>query len=1802
MSDQQGPGFKPWEQIETSPEFRRLAPDQQARFRVGWWNDIAPQVYGPLLQDQQAAGQLYQRIVRSPAIPYVEGEDEIIRPETLSIDSFNEIHQNERFAQMSFEEQQAVKSVWFNRTLANNPQLREELGPEGINTFYQNLMRRAPAYGSRFEGWLNKAEDVTGLLAPLRVNEQQEVEDISRFAEIATRFNQNFIKPAMRAATSLGIGPARAILGEDSELAQILGDLDKEQQWVNQTYDVDNGFGRFLTTGLPTLVGYMGGLVAGGAYIPFENMLAGHSVVQAGKVVTRPGLIQKGAQAVGLGGPDIAYQIAGGSIAGAVQGMTDALSQGKPWHSNLVTDASIGVGAEIASRFLQNHLLLRQVMKETQNARVREGLNTLLDRKPGDTIPAELKEIINTNPDLRNIVHEMDILDKDGFLMQWAKSREGVETKAKLLGLEVEFRDDAARVLRNGEEVYRTEGVEEVQINALNDYIDSAPERWDLWAQSAENKSILELLQSQPEAVKVTVGNIVPQESRATILRTLEDHNIHIPGARFEGIRPQTPQRVNIEPDGRPLRSLVATEDTQWINAPDDIKALSTRQIRPGVYRFDDSPTGIRGNIKLAGDTTWEIEIEHPTHGLISLGEAPSKKEARRIVTDAINLQRQGIRRGGVQNIVEFEIPGSAVDKTLITPEGVYQRLMRRSGGTSANPQYENILNRITGKSYEELGRFANYDEADNAIKARMNAAGIDDYRLPEFKKSTPPEILSKYRLTEFPSEPIRASSTTGTVQTTTAQPHTALTEIDSIYHTLRSSLSVKKKAERLGAMGITFDGDPEMNRAAIKQLMSTLAKQVPDHPVVYANARTMEVLEPHNIPLVAVTSDFIKAPQMASQVLVATPKKMRDVFSTIRQSDINMKTQASKKAKGTSVTIMENFNRNSVEVEFKVPGAEGHLETATLYFPSISSAKAALVDGQFQSFRGGKRFNANWFIEQPEAVWDIMASGKTLPKGLKPQSDSVYESFKAFAKENKIQSPKRGAVDFLPYAYASHMADQHGYHLAIYNGKYIIQDIMEGADSIKLHNFDTLNDVFQFLQKNRRADAMPPLEGNLSHGALEEVTPGGLDKVLDRVPYAEAKKLSRFTVRDHLRVMLAPAQYVVRHFENLKATDELNKLAMNTLGKEFSPTKIFNTVVDSLRGQRAFIMRRQQYLDSLRTKRMKPRQSTLIYEWIEAMDSPDEGITAYDKALKARQRSRTQVYEQMVKEFGEPQAQEMRRLGAVFENYFDELFSLTGMNWNSFIKRYVPHIRADLQVGAQGGFQLSYKRFGMVPDTDKKLMIEMLREGDPRELALETDIFKAAEIYTHLVGRMLYARPMLQEQAGLLRSLMTQMRKSSLDQEEWKIVVDYFSNMINSIEGIRTGMDSQLRYAATRSLEVMMERINKGMNLKGDNAIQIKRALDPIGRLISLSTGAHLAARPFPIFRNLGQSIVFGSVLGHRWWGEGLTTMLNDPTALTRLKELGVTVGHNVVPAGVGQQMTGGSLISHAMEGYKWSDSVNRGITYFGMKARAERAVQRYAAGKIDAKKFVQESGARLFGRGNYNQLIKMVNTMKVKDLAVAFPDRIARLAVDHTQFLYDKFAQPSAFRHGVGRLFGQYTSWPINFFSFFKNVVASDSMTIGERAKVVVGMLAATNAIAQGLHEAGINSRNFQPMQMGIMSPGPYYQLMADLVAGVNGDISSWRAAGRAMFSFVPFGYETEGIIKALSAFNEGEMYEGILHIMSAPPRYDLYPRREVPMDALEDWWNAIGFKYVQFKNSGNERMERRSDIIRDLWSIIQ
>lgn len=326
----------------------------------------------------------------------------------------------------------------------------------------------------------------------------------------------------------------------------------------------------------------------------------------------------------------------------------------------------------------------------------------------------------------------------------------------------------------------------------------------------------------------------------------------------------------------------------------------------------------------------------------------------------------------------------------------------------------------------------------------------------------------------------------------------------------------------------------------------------------------------------------------------------------------------------------------------------------------------------------------------------------------------------------------------------------------------------------------------------------------------------------------------------------------------------------------------------------------------------------------------------------------------------------------------------------------------------------------------------------------------------------------------------------------------------------------------------------------------------DAIDKYLLLSYAGSLALRPAILIRNLAELFTTSyPILGNHLWGG-----LRDAFPALRegqsneLVERAYKYGAMVSKSNLQELYAGGGPAGGvegklekigiaALRYLQVSHNATRLVAFAGFEKKVGEAIR---ANLQDPKAFLRESGLWFLPKGQQDVFTREFSKL-TPETYDDFASRAASKLVDATQWNYRRGATPGLYKYQLGRLFGQYGTWPLNYLEYARRFAqASDKQ-----------------AMVQGLTRLAIAHSTI---------------LFAGQGAGI--DTSHW-------VFFSPAGYEGSPLLKA---------------VLSAPAALSSGPRGEEARSNLLDVANPMELipgaeEFKEMYSAVN--MEDRSKLVR-------
>jgi hypothetical protein len=202
----------------------------------------------------------------------------------------------------------------------------------------------------------------------------------------------------------------------------------------------------------------------------------------------------------------------------------------------------------------------------------------------------------------------------------------------------------------------------------------------------------------------------------------------------------------------------------------------------------------------------------------------------------------------------------------------------------------------------------------------------------------------------------------------------------------------------------------------------------------------------------------------------------------------------------------------------------------------------------------------------------------------------------------------------------------------------------------------------------------------------------------------------------------------------------------------------------------------------------------------------------------------------------------------------------------------------------------------------------------------------------------------------------------------------------------------------------------------------------------------------------------------------------------------------------------------------FKGAEDTNRILSYWGMHVRSERFAKQYVKGKISFKQYKEMSKLDMIGDDVLFDRIQAV--LGTGDVGQAAHLQALHFT-NHTQFIYRRGNNPRILQSTVGRLLGQYGTWPSWYANYMQSMLLKGSYK--NRIKTATRWTAANGAIVLG----GSQVLGVDLTKWAFFSPlgyqgGPHFEMGGQALSAINVAAGSKDPADRINAARLPQAYQ--------------------------------------------------------------------------------
>lgn len=343
---------------------------------------------------------------------------------------------------------------------------------------------------------------------------------------------------------------------------------------------------------------------------------------------------------------------------------------------------------------------------------------------------------------------------------------------------------------------------------------------------------------------------------------------------------------------------------------------------------------------------------------------------------------------------------------------------------------------------------------------------------------------------------------------------------------------------------------------------------------------------------------------------------------------------------------------------------------------------------------------------------------------------------------------------------------------------------------------------------------------------------------------------------------------------------------------------------------------------------------------------------------------------------------------------------------------------------------------------------------------------------------------------------------------------------------------------------KVLNKSLPDGMKLPEEFAAPAQT----MNRLMLLSYAAGLALRPAIAVRDALQVMITGfPVIGGGAFAKGMGRALTregwqfaeQNGALLRKTTVGELYGDvfDELPLADKGNLSKITRYSQKLLGpSRWGNNFARAAVFNGTFAEALDATEAFSSGSITQDQFLKQSHAWALEPQLFTKFIARASKPGAEAATIARD--IALEVTDLTQWAYRRGTQPAMLKTGLGRIFGQYGNWPLNYMEFL-SMLGKKYSTFPEQSMKALGTWGAVNfAASKAMEGIGADSSKWLWTSPAGYAGGPQLDFVRDLAKGMEGGQEGESARARVLrypINFIPGSIEARSIITAMEGHED-------------------------------------------------------------------
>lgn len=294
-------------------------------------------------------------------------------------------------------------------------------------------------------------------------------------------------------------------------------------------------------------------------------------------------------------------------------------------------------------------------------------------------------------------------------------------------------------------------------------------------------------------------------------------------------------------------------------------------------------------------------------------------------------------------------------------------------------------------------------------------------------------------------------------------------------------------------------------------------------------------------------------------------------------------------------------------------------------------------------------------------------------------------------------------------------------------------------------------------------------------------------------------------------------------------------------------------------------------------------------------------------------------------------------------------------------------------------------------------------------------------------------------------------------------------------------------------TIQAAMTQINKGLK-QANKVLPESMRLDPLEnpaeamrKWITYSYAGALMLRVMvPLRDSLQYFITTFPVLGAKYSMRGISRMFEASSNPDEILGIPKQYGAMLEDRDMLKYVSGEDKpdvtrlekgVSAGMHVMQLSNNINRLASFWGHAERVQDTLKDLGTDlSLDRETFASRAGLNYLTKTQRQNYLDQLITL-TPDRQADYSYRAAKDLVDVSQWNYSRGSAPGFYKYGLGKLFGQYGTWPLNYLEYARNItgLGGSSLTAGEKVQTLTRLALAHTAILTAGDAMGVDTASW-------------------------------------------------------------------------------------------------------------------------------